>query len=174
MTYIGTQCNAGIYSIHESVLPQLQADDQALQPEQIDQVNQNDGRVTLYRNPAAHNHEELLNKAIKIPTAMKEEIDKQIGLGIKTPKEIAFALRANDDPNAPQPSYIQIKNTKAVYKREQQMEGPITMRELQSFVDQHKAVPDGIDKAYIAGFDRPASTDPRRYFSFFVTTLRRG
>lgn len=126
----------------------------------------------VYRLNRMHNHEELENQT---PTKVKPYVQKYILELSKNfkPYTILMKLRAMDEiKEEDQPNKRQVRAVIDNFKSEQYGKEPITMRQLTDFVEMNMEIPNELDKAFILSFERSPSTDPNKYFHYFVTTQR--
>lgn len=170
---VGRQCAAAIYVIVKESYAE-EKEEATVSSESGD----NDDVVTkksyvLYRKSLNHTHEQIESKSPRVSTAVETLIIDKFKSGKKA-KTISYELL--DDDNIPQnekPSYKQIQNIVANYKNAQYGQSPITMNQLTKFVNEHSAVPQDEDVAFIVNFERsPSYQKNAKFFRLFVSTPR--
>lgn len=126
----------------------------------------------VYRLNRMHNHEELENQtATKVKPHVRQLII-DLSKDFK-PKTIIYKLRDREDiAEEDQPSQRQVRAVIEEFKSELYGKDPLTMRQLTEFVNANMKVPTEQDRAFILTFERSPSTEPEKYFRFFVTTQR--
>lgn len=122
----------------------------------------------LYRKKALHTHQCLENKSSKLTEETKQQIIEYYNDG-KKPTAISFKFRGKPGE---QPSIHQIKNEIDKFKKKEYGKNPITMRQLQDFINQHTEMPDDIDESFIVIFERSPPDEKEKYFRFFISTRR--
>lgn len=71
-----------------------------------------------------------------------------------------------------QPTKRQVRAVIDNFKNDQYGKEPLTMSQLTEFVEMNMKIPNEQDKTFILSFERSPSTDPNKYFRFFLTTRR--
>lgn len=126
----------------------------------------------VYRLNRMHNHEELENQT---PTKVKPYVQKlilELSKNFK-PYTIIMKLRAMDEiKEEDQPTKRQVRAVIDNFKSELYGKEPITMHQLTDIVEKNMTITNELDKAFILSFERSPSTDPNKYFHYFVTTRR--
>lgn len=151
VTKAGPQCAAKIYT--------------------LEHFDDNKDHFKVFHLNRNHTHDTLPNKAWKVQVDIKQMVIEYHINGNK-PKTIAYALRKKDIPDVNQPTINQIYAIINAYKKAQFGRNPLTLGELQKFVEIHMAIPNEDDTSFIVAFDRSPSNDPQTYFRFFVSTPR--
>lgn len=149
----GEPCKARIYTLHE--------------------YDDNKDHYQLFRLNKAHTHQNSENKSKKPTYEVKRLVIDHHKNG-KKPKSIAYALRHNDVPipGDEQPTIKQIYSIIKSYTNSEFGADPLTMNQLQAFVESKMPVPYDEDTAFVMCFDRSPSNEPQRYFRIFVSTPR--
>lgn len=174
VTRKGPQCEAKLYTLHciEQMNVEHSDDEQGGNIEQRDDIDiQNIEYYELYRCKSLHTHESLLNKSAK--KVSDETKIKIIGMhkNKQAPVTISLSLRA-DRTIVEQPTLQQIKNIIAVYKNKEHGRNPLTMRQLTDFVNKHTAIPNDEDNAFVVLFERSPSEEKKKFFRYFISTVR--
>lgn len=177
---VGPQCAAAIYVIvKESYADEAAAAAATEINESGNKNNNNNNDViikksyALYRKSLNHTHEQIESKSPKVSPAAQQMIIDKFKNGKKA-KTISYELLDDDKlPKSEKPSYKQIRNIITNYKNSQYGQNPISMNQITEFFNEHSAVPQDEDVAFIVNFERsPSYQQNDQFFRLFVSTPR--
>lgn len=163
VTRKGPQCDAELYTMHHIESKESDSSEGNGDHENVDQY------YMLYRKKALHTHQSLSNKTTKLSEETKQKIIEYYN---DDKKPVAISYKFRSMPKREQPTIRQIKSVIENFKQQEYGKHPITMRQLQDFVNKYTELPEDIDQSFIVMFERSPPDEKEQYFRFFISTPR--
>lgn len=179
---LGEQCACKYYTLtgHKRCESSEESDDNddlqkaGTSCDDIPQEEEQPGPVELYFNNLAHTCDKLEQTSIQLPQKIKEKI-LSLYTRFRKPKQICLEMSVSEDVADDElPTLRQIRNVLKQHKEKEHGKGPITMRQLNDFVEARSAIPEDEDEAYVVLFERsPSNVEPANsFYRLFLSTKR--